>query len=406
MMDRRYWYVFIAMCCMVSASVGTCMNIGGIFYTPIADTLGTGIGAVTLSMSILSVVTNFTGMNVRRLLRRFSFKQVLFLSMVLLVSSTVLNAFCTNLFVLYILCAMRGVGVGLSNFVMATLLINNWYRKNHGTFTSFVMMFSGIPGLFLSPLFSRCITLYGWQNTYFVVAAIVILLDLPALLLPYTFTPEESGMKPYGAEEYEEFLKEKPSHSISDTPDDFRYLSRPFLTAALYTVLACVAAQLPQHLPGLAISRGFTAEQGALMLSFSMAGSVIIKIFFGTFADRFGNSKAIGLTALISALAILPLLFGHSFMFMEAAAFFYTFTGANSSVGIALIVTDMIGPQNYAKAYPLITFIGSMVGAFSGTIFGLLYDLAGTYTPTMVITCILQLLIIVVVFLGYRKQKA
>ncbi len=137
-----------------------------------------------------------------------------------------------------------------------------------------------------------------------------------------------------------------------------------------------------------------------------MAGSVSCKLIYGTGADRFGNSKAMIITAVLSLVSNFLLLFTSARLSLQAGAFLCTVSAANSSVGIALIASDMFGAQNYSKGYPVISFMGSMIGALSGTLIGYMFDATGNYNVVLWTMAVVQALVIVCVIAAYRRKAA
>lgn len=405
-MQSKYWMVLIAACGMAASSLGVCFGTAGLFYSPVANDLGVGRGAVALTSTILSLVNSFGGMLVPKILKPKTMKPVIFAATLLMAGSTALFSLCPSLALIYILSAFRGFGMGLGNFVLVTMLINNWFRKAHGTFTSIAMTFSAVPGLFLSPVFTKVIQASGWRTGYLAVALSIVLFNLPALLLPISLRPQDSGMKAYGQEEYEQHLKENPGHLVTGRPISFSFISAEFFLAAAYTGMVCIAAQMTQHFPTLAESKGFSSDVGALLLSVSMAGSVVCKLIYGTVADRIGSPKTIMTVAGLAGIACALLIISSAVLPMQAGAFMYNFTAANSSIGIALIGSDLFGPQNYSKVYPVLNFVGSIIGAFSGTVIGLLYDATQSYNIVLTGIGIMQVLCIVCIFTVYRKINA
>ena len=405
-MKSKYWMVLAAACGLAASAVGVCMNTAGLFYSPIAADLGVGRGAVALTSTILSVIASFSGMITPRILKTKTLKPIIIIGTVLMAGSTALYALCPSLALIYILSAVKGFGVGMCNFVVVTMLINNWFRAHHGTFTSLAMTFSGVPGLFLSPVFTSIISTSGWRKGYLIVALSIVLFNLPAILFPYTLQPKDCGMVPFGQEDFEKHMHEQRKNRVRlPAPSQFSMMSLKFLLAALFTASVCMVAQMTQHFPSFAESKGFSSSVGALMLSVSMAGSVSCKLVYGSIADKLGNKLVLICTAAISGLSTLLLMFSGKELLLHIGSFLFTMTAANSSVGLALITSDLFGVQNYSKVYPTVSFIGSMTGAFAGTFFGLLYDMTKSYNIVLIIAGILQALVILSVILAYAQKN-
>ena len=143
--------------------------------------------------------------------------------------------------------------------VMVTMLINNWFRTNVGLITSIAMGSSGIAGAVLSPVFSSVIEACGWRTGYLAAAAVMMILELPALLLPIAFRPEDVGMMSLGEQTADADARPRVSSKKVSTP--------LFIMAMIMAVSTSFATAMPQHFPGIANACGMAAAVGSGMLS-------------------------------------------------------------------------------------------------------------------------------------------
>lgn len=144
----------------------------------------------------------------------------------------------------------RGIGVGIGSFALAIMLSNNWIYANHGLAISIVVCFSGMTGALLSSTFSAWISAYGWHIAYLMIAVVITVFYSISNFLPYTLTPEESGLKPYGYE-----LSEKREIKKVFEQDTRNIFWKIFALFVVYTCVISLIAGLVQHLPGVAITK-------------------------------------------------------------------------------------------------------------------------------------------------------
>lgn len=170
-----HWVLVALLCGMAASAIGVCMNCVGIFYTPVSESLGVLRGSFALHATISQLATSFTALAVPKLMARFRYKRLLLCGAAAAVLSTVAMAFSRELWRFYLLGLLRGMGVGLFSTVPITIILTNWFHKSHGIATSITLSFSGLAGAVCSPLFTRCITVFGWENTYLVMAAAILL---------------------------------------------------------------------------------------------------------------------------------------------------------------------------------------------------------------------------------------
>ena len=112
----------------------------------------------------------------------------------------------------------------------------------------------------LSPVLSAVIQNAGWRSGYLVSAALIAAFNLPAVLFPFTLTPEESNLPPLGERKTE--TKIEPDAAAPVTVR--RSL---FCMAMAYGILTSFATAFPQHFPGLTGAYALPAVTRALTLS-------------------------------------------------------------------------------------------------------------------------------------------
>lgn len=406
-MKAKHIFVLIAMCGLAAATIGVTVNTAGVFYAPIAEDIGVGRGEVAMIITICSLMAAVVAMFIPKLLKESTLKIIIITAVVLLSGSTFMISRCTNLWQMYIMSVVRGIGDGMINFVMITMIINYWFYAKRGLFTSLVMAFSGVPGVLLSPVFSNMINASGWRTAFVWVAAATFLFCLPAIVLPFSIQPRTSGLQPYG---YEEFLKERESGRtivIDDRPKPFNFFNSKFLLAIMLTISTSVVAAVPQHLPGYAVSIGKAASVGAMMLSVAMAFNIISKLVFGVLNDRVGPYKSILVMSAINITGILILLFIFEDWALYLGSAMYAVTFSVSAVGIAMLSGYLFGMEYYAAAYPVLSFIGGVSNAVAAALVGALYDVTGTYTINfwLALGCEVILLISLMAAVAIRRNE-
>ena len=313
-----HWVLVALLCGMAASAIGVCMNCVGIFYTPVSDSLGVLRGSFAMHATISQLATSLAALIVPKLMDRFPYKRLLLGGVAAAVLSTIAMAYSRELWQFYLLGLLRGLGVGLFSTVPITIILTNWFHKSHGIATSITLSFSGLAGAVCSPLFTRCIILWGWENTYLVMAAAILLFTLSAVVIPFTSAPQAMGLRPYG-----DYGEDKSTYAAETK---FSYKNTAFLCLCVVTLLHTSIAGIAQHFTGFALSIRLTAETGALMMSLSMVGNILTKLLIGILSDKFG-------------------------------------------------------PENYSKAYSVIGLLTTTGSAISLPLIGYLYDFTGSYLP-------------------------
>ena len=95
-LSRKHLIVLIALCGMLASSVGLVQNVAGIFFDPLAESLGVGRGPVALTLTIYVLLSAFGSLFFNRLIRCIEAEKVVFVSAVLLIAGTFLSGFSNN----------------------------------------------------------------------------------------------------------------------------------------------------------------------------------------------------------------------------------------------------------------------------------------------------------------------
>lgn len=201
-----------------------------------------------------------------------------------------------------ILFVITGIFSAFLLYVPGPMLINAWFAKKRGMALGIAMMSMGIGGAIMNPILGAIIENAGWRTATFVQGAMSILIAVPCILLISKKTPEEMGLKPYGAEELEAERKKavedvlsgkvpaknmRPAfdrHRISKKEKSIRFVIC-FVIAILVNLLSAISQQLPSY----AATCGFASMVGATLVSVNMIGNTTVKAVMGVCVDKFGE---------------------------------------------------------------------------------------------------------------------
>lgn len=385
----RYVMTMIAVCGLVGCSMGICFGTSGLFYNAVSTDLNISKGSISMTYTIAAMASAFSGLFIGRILRNEkNLKPLIIAGVTLCIGGTALLSLADRLYLMYACSVIRGIGAGLLSFVMATMVINQWFLARNGVMISVAMSFSGLPGVLLSGLFTDVIASQGWRFGYLFISAVMVIFCLPALLYPVRLKPSQVDMEPYGYQEYLKYREENPQEAvIVQSNEQVDHHSMEMIFTLLMTIMVYIIAGLMQHLPSLAASIGLSTASGALMVSFASAANIVSKILYGAVSEKKGPFITTTVYALLSTAALVVMLLIHEPLVMAVAAFVFGFTFANSSTAISIIVRKVFGMDQYTKVYPLMSFAGSAANAASVGMLGFLYDITGTYA-TVLIMCI------------------
>ena len=417
-LSGKHIFVLIASCFMAWAVMGM-LNAYGVFYTPMGEFLQVGKAAVTLHVSLKTLATGLASPLAALLIaKNVSVKKTIPAGMAVYLICSILIAYSRSVILVDILAAISGFGLAFFSFMLITIILGNWFHKNLGTFSGIVISFSGIGSAIASPVTTRMLEHLGYQTTYLLYSLITILMVVPILFC--TFTPEESGLLPYG-EGLPEVNNSKGSdsgiHDQSSTNTKkakaanldlrFKLISAVSIVLFLMTLLLMGLTTINSHLPSLAVSYGFTANVGALLLSASMIGNLISKFGLGVIIDRLGVLKGFIIILLISLAGLGVILFTESSSLkLLAGGFLYGTVFSLASLGLSILTRYLYGNEQYNNVYAKVTLMTSVGNAVFVTLVGVLYDITGSYRAPVIMGICMILISLAMTLWLFAKHNA
>ena len=395
-LTSKHIMLVISMCGVIGVVLGFCSNVTGVFFTPIAEEFGIGKGSVSLTLTICSLVMAFTGMISSKVINRNNFRKMLMIMLGTIAASTAALAFCTNIMMMYVFQALRGAACGIIGLVMVTPIINHWFCKSNGLFTSICVGFSGLTGAVFSPVMTSIIQSAGWRAGYLACAAVIVVFSLPAVFFPIAMYPEDAGTQCYGI---------RPEEASSGSKKESSGVpAAMFLLTACYAALACYGTAMPQHFPGIAESFSLSASIGALMVSTAMVCNTGGKVLLGILIDAIGCrlSCLLFLAGVTAGGLCMLMIHNTAGMFLGAALIGLSYS--LGSVGTALVVKDVFGEEKYSSVYPKVALFTTLSNSLATSLIGVLYDSSGTYNSGLLSVSVFAAVSIGLLIICYRKK--
>lgn len=371
------WWIVVGCCFLQACCLGLMMNSAGIFYTPVTEDLGIGLGPLALYVTVYFFVTTFTYPFVARILPKYNVNVVLSLSVAICCVGMGLMSTYTSVWQWYFSGVLFGIGGAFVFVVAATVLVENWFDKKRGLALGITQCFSGIGGAIFPIVGTALINQVGWRSTYLILAIVAAVLVLPWTMFVFKFKPEDKGLKPYGYEEAKtdsgKIASVYPGVSAKKA-----LLTAAFWALFLYGGVEALMSGYNTHLPGFAISIGLGDVFGSEMLSLSMIGYVFATVVMGWLTDKIGVVIPSFITLLITALSLFGFAVLREQLPLSVCAFFFGTNSVIITISMATLVSDIFGRKDYAKILSYIRMSGC-IAAFGSSAIGFVYDATGRF---------------------------
>ena len=353
------------------------------------------MAAVNLTLTISNLSFAVAGIFSARWVKPKNFRPAVIAFSLLFAGSTALLSACRNMTSLYIFNAVRGFSAGLIGNVLVTSVIGRWFLSDTGFITSLALGSSGLVGALFNPVLEAVIRAAGWRTAYLAAAGIILVLNLPAMLFPISFLPEDSGMKPIGS-------AEAPKNDRLNQQD--RNNAMPGLLIIMTTVmtfsLISLVSSVPQLFKPIAETYGL-GETGILMMSVVLAANTAGKFILGLMTDRIGVRLSFLIYGLVIAAGIVLLLLTRVSAIMLLSAAMIGLCYSLPTVAAVMICRELFSPDQYSAIYPKINLGVSVANAMGYPLLGIFFDRTGKYDGALIMMIGVVLLSIAGVFTVY-----
>ena len=387
---KKYIQIVMISCGMAAVCLGLCMNIAGLFFTPVSEALNVGRGAVSLSSTLITFSIAITGLFVPKIINENNLKKVVIISSVFSIITPVLLGICNNLTLYYFVSLIRGISGGLLSLVLITTLLNNWFIEKNGLVTGITMSFSGLTGALCSPLVNMVINNYGYSCAYFLVGFLTLIFLLPSIFFKFTLKPQTMGYKPYGVS--------SANNSKSTVDKDYRLSA--VIIMCIIAFLSAGLSGCPQHFGCLANELINNSTAGSTMLSLALIGNIISKLVIGLLIDKYNGRIAYLAAMFINITGCLVLVMARSEYLLYLGSFLFGFIYAAGTICLSQLTKERCGMNNYSRVYPLVSFLATAGTAIFVSVIGYVYDFLANYIISYYAAGIISFILIIYMLLA------
>jgi MFS family permease len=348
-----------------------------VFFTPLLRHFGWSRTQLSMLTSAISLAAAVMGPGTGWLLDRVESRWVVTIGAALC-GLAFLMASMAHSFV-WMVCAYALLGIGAAASVMSPCyyVIGNWFDENRGLAMTLAITGIEIGGTVMAVVVTYVIAHAGWRTAYLVLAAPVILLVVPAMVLIVRTRPAAAGT---GTAAHGAHGAHGGDSSQGGLEVAVALRERSFWLIALsYFIYAIGATALIVHLVPYLIGTGMAAERAAVVLSVMLAFNVIGKPALGALADRFGIRLIYGLNLFLVGLGFIFLLNARH---PSMVALFVLVYGLSCGAPIGLmptILADSVGLRRFGTLIGLLVTLG-VIGSAAGPILaGAVFDRSGSY---------------------------
>ena len=401
------WVILVALALIRGISGPALNGSSGLFLTPVSESIGVGIGQLSLYLSISSIATMIWLPIAGVIINKYSIKAVVILGVSLQALSFAALGFMKSVWGWYLLSIPLAMGAVLLVNLLGPVLINRWFVARKGFVMGIMMTITSLLGAVFQPLLTSLIANTGWRNTYifFGLAAFICIAVIALVFLKNS--PKDKKVQAYGYEQAQ--VENAAAHTDKQNlgvAAKTATKSSAFFLLLLFMVCFTGFVVFSQHIPTFGANNGLTAQAIGTALSLSMIGSAIGSILIGIFSDKLGIIPTTISVLAVGAVAILMFLFGgNGYAFFVTATFLHGL--ATSAIGVVapLLTSTFFGSKDYEKLFSLVMMGSPLASIILLPSYGFIYDKVGNYN--IVLMFMLAILVVggISLLIGFKNSK-
>lgn len=400
------WFVALLGLIIMTFNYACTITCVGVFLMPVTQDLGFSIGDFTMYITVLSLGQIVFLFFFTRFMNEKHIRKMLIIACFVLASTFIGFACATKLWHFYVLAGIQAFGFACT-ITPVTILINNWFGvKMKGFALSIALLGPSIGGMIMVSVLNAVVQAAGWRMGFATIAALQLFLTLPCVLKFAVWDPSKKGLRRLGESEEDSTAESKEKPGVTLVEARKKPIFWIMLSAGTMIVFASVA--LLQHTQTFLVQCGFTATQGATVIS-ALTGLLALGCFVeGAIIDRFGR-KGFRVTAVTAAILFALCFFCHVLVpyaswVVILIILFYGFGTTSVNVISPLMINHMYGEKDLGAMVGYVNMFIALGGSFGATVVGYMYDASGSYIPAWYMLTAIVLLAALIRFVCTSKK--
>ena len=312
---------------------------------------------------------------------------------------------------LYVLYVLVGIGGGFGGYISCTTVANNWFIKRRSLALGIFIACAGLGGFVFPPLTTALISAIGWRLTWLVLAGLIVVIAvLIGGVILVRNRPEDMGQVPDGmpSDAFTE-MEVTESHTAEDKPAFWhikQVLKRPtaWLIGGFSAANTFTMGTMATHQIAYLQDINFNPMTAATTLSFMSVFSIVGSLLFGALAMRFKVRYLASAFFAIQLMGLVVLLTSRELGLIYVYAAFQGMSNGALTTAMPTFVGAYYPRERYSQVLGVVLPFQVCSNAVATTLAGVIYDATGTYTPAFITAACFALAGLIFVFMA-RKPK-
>lgn len=395
-LDSRYSWARM----FVSLLIATVGNVGIwaiiVVMPAVQAEFGTGRAAASLPYTMTMIGFALGNVVIGRMVDRFGVTAALIGATGVMSAATALAALSPSVWVLSMVQLAIGFGTAVG-FGPLVADVSQWFLKRRGIAVAIVASGNYLAGAVWPLMLAGLLESAGWRSVYLVLAALILVLNLPLAFCLRRRVPLAARMQ---------------SDGIANARASAVGLSPRAITALLTLagIACCVAMAMPQvHMVSLCVDLGFGAAVGGQILAVMLLAGAASRIFFGLVADRLGGVATILISSGLQCLALFLYLPAGGLVSLYVVSLIFGLSQGGIVPTYALVVREYMPSAEAGRRVGIVMMATILGMALGGWMSGFIYELTGSYRMAFINGIgwnVLNIAIVTALLLRTRRKDA
>lgn len=357
------------------------------FVAPVCADLGFGRGSFTLYYSLMVAAGAVSASFLGEYMNRKGTRLVVLVSGIWCAVGLWGFSMSSALWMFYIIGALMGFFGSTCVYLAANVIVQQSYSSRHvSAVLGLVMAGSGIGGVIWSNVVPPMVDNLGWRFSYRMLGICWLVLAVLSVLI-------------LGKQDLTGTIGHARNISGGTSKKDALKSLRFYLAVAVMCILSC-ASCISQQLPAVLEGMGHDSSRIGLMISVMTAFVAVGTVLEGVICSKLGIQKTMILVIALYILGFLLMIANRSvYLALVCLAF------GSGSIGtlMPVVVRTIFGGRDYAAIWSVVISCSSVASFLAAPVWGMVYDIFGTYTPALVAMPVLLLFGIAALIGAFKK---
>jgi MFS family permease len=382
------WIIVATSCFQLTFAAGLGFYGLPVYLRTLKNARGFSVAWMSGATSVFWVASGLAGVVIARLLARYDPRVFVAVGAVLSGLSIAALGHVSQLWQVFAVYALFGVGFCCSAIIVTNTVIMRWFHKRRSVALSVATTGLSLGGVVLTPVATSLLNSRSLRSAFTIIA---VLFFFGVLIVPMIFLrgdPSSKGTYPDG------IVPSVDVNSITTTAPGVPFetaVKTPAFAAITAAFALALLAQLGaiSQLVNLATERAGKGVGDRIVIVLASC-SVVGRLLGGAFVQRASTRKFAFAALGLQATGLFLIAFAHGAVAMYGATIAFGFAIGNVLLLHPLLIAEVFGVRDYPRVYgrsQLFVALGNATGPLS---IGWLRDNAGGYRTAFLVACVVN----------------